>query len=112
MHRLGDGKTDSLAALKADSPGTSIGGALEALAKTERGTPLAGVVLLSDGLDTSSRRVEAVVRDLGTRGIPVYTVPVGIAIPDHVSIRNLIMHDVALTRDKVSVPLQLQSKGY
>jgi uncharacterized membrane protein len=112
MHRLGDGKNDSLAALKADSPGTSIGGALEALAKTERGTPLAGVVLLSDGLDTSSRRVEAVVRDLGTRGIPVYTVPVGIADPDDVSIRNVIMQDVAFTGDKVPVRVQLQSKGY
>ena len=112
MHRLGDGKNDSLAALKADAPGTSIGGALEALAKTERGAPLAGVVLLSDGLDTSSRRAEAVVRDLGTRGIPVYTVPVGIADPDDVSIRNVIMQDVAFTGDKVPVRIQLQSKGY
>ena len=112
MHRLGDGKNDSLAALKADAPGTSIGGALEALAKTERGAPLAGVVLLSDGLDTSSRRAEAVVRDLGTRGIPVYTVAVGIADPDDVSIRNVIMQDVAFTGDKVPVRIQLQSKGY
>ena len=111
--RLGKSEIkESLAALKADSPGTSIGGALEALAKTERGVPLAGVVLLSDGLDTSSRRAEAVVRDLGTRGIPVYTVPVGIADPDDVSIRNVIMQDVAFTGDKVPVRVQLQSKGY
>ena len=112
MHRLGDGKNDSLATLQADSPETSIGGALEALAKTERGAPLAGIVLLSDGLDTSSRRAEAVVRDLGIRGIPVYTVPVGIADPDDVSIRNVIMQDVAFTGDKVPVRVQLQSKGY
>ena len=112
MHRLGDGKNDSLAALQADSPETSIGGALEALAKTERGAPLAGIVLLSDGLDTSSRRAQAVVRDLGIRGIPVYTVPVGIADPDDVSIRNVIMQDVAFTGDKVPVRVQLQSKGY
>ncbi len=112
MHRLGDGDTDSLAALKADAPGTSIGGVLEALARTERGAPLAGVVLLSDGLDMSSRRAEAVARDLGTRGIPVYTVPVGIADPDDVSIRNVIMQNVAFTGDKVPVRVQLQSKGY
>ena len=109
MHRLGDGKKDSLAALKADAPGTSIGGAL---AKTERGASLAGVVLLSDGLDTSSRRAESVARDLGTRGIPVYTVPLGIADPDDVSIRNVLMQDVAFTGDKVPVRVQLQSKGY
>jgi uncharacterized membrane protein len=111
--RLGkSGIKESLAALRPDSPETSIGGALEALAKTERGAPLAGVVLVSDGLDTSSRRAESVVRDLGTRGIPVYTVPVGIADPDDVSIRNVIMQDVAFTGDKVPVRVQLQSKGY
>jgi hypothetical protein len=115
LHRLGDsenGGVDSLAVLQADKPGTSIAGALETLAKTGRGAPLAGIVLLSDGLDTSSGRAEAAVRDLGTRGIPVYTVPVGIADPDDVSIRNIIMQDVAFTGDKVPVRVQLQSKGY
>jgi len=115
LQRLGEGDSgikESLAALQSDSPETSIGGALEALAKTDRGAPLAGVVLVSDGLDTSSRRTESVVRDLGTRGIPVYTVPVGIADPDDVSIRNVIMQDVAFTGDKVPVRVQLQSKGY
>lgn len=113
LQRLGESDIkESLAALQPDSPETSIGGALEALAKTERGAPLAGVVLLSDGLDTSSRRAESVVRDLGTRGIPVYVVPVGIADPDDVSIRNVIMQDVAFTGDKVPVRVQLQSKGY
>lgn len=115
LQRLGDadsGIKKSLAALQSDSPETSIGKALEALAKTERDAPLAGVVLVSDGLDTFSRRTESVVRDLGTRGIPVYTVPVGIADPDDVSIRNVIMQDVAFTGDKVPVRVQLQSKGY
>ena len=115
LQRLGDadsGIKKSLAALQSDSPETSIGKALEALAKTERDAPLAGVVLISDGLDTFSRRTESVVRDLGTRGIPVYTVPVGIADPDDVSIRNVIMQDVAFTGDKVPVRVQLQSKGY
>jgi uncharacterized membrane protein len=113
LQRLGKSELkESLAALRSDSPETSIGGALEALAKTERGAPLAGVVLVSDGLDTSSRRTESVVRDLGTRGIPVYIVPVGIADPDDVSIRNVIMQDVAFTGDKVPVRVQLQSKGY
>ncbi len=108
----GSGGVDSLAALQADQAGTSIARALESVAKTGRGAPMAGLVLLTDGLDTSSRRVEAAVRDLGTRGIPVYTVPVGIADPDDVSIRNLIMQDVAFTGDKVPIRVQLQSKGY
>lgn len=111
LQQLGDGD-ETLAALRADSPETSIGGALESLAKTERGAPLAGVVVLTDGLDTSSRRTESAVRDLGIRGVPVFTVPIGIADPDDVSIRNVTMQDVAFTGDKVPVRVQLQSKGY
>ena len=111
LQQLGDGN-ESLAALRADSPETSIGGALESLAKTERGAPLAGVVVLTDGLDTSSRRAESAVRDLGIRGVRVFTVPIGIADPDDVSIRNVTMQDVAFTGDKVPVRIQLQSKGY
>jgi hypothetical protein len=81
---------------------TSIAHALETVANTDRGTPLAGVILVSDGLDTSSQPIEATVRNLGIQGIPVYTVPIGIADPDDVIIRN----------DKVPVRVQIQSKGY
>lgn len=115
LQRLGtdeQGGIDSLPGLRADQPGTSIAAALETVAKTQRGVPLAGIVLLSDGLDTSSRQVEAAVRDLGTRGIPVYAVPIGIADPDDVSIRGVTMQDVAFTGDKVPIRVQLQSKGY
>jgi len=115
LRQIGDGKhggAASLTALKADAPGTSIASALETVARTERGAPLAGIVVLSDGLDTSSRRVEEVAHYQGVRGIPVYTVPVGIADPDDVSIRNVIMQEVAFTGDKVPVRVQIQSKGY
>jgi hypothetical protein len=115
LRQLGDGKhggAASLTALKVDAPGTSIASALEMVARTERGAPLAGIVVLSDGLDTSSRQVEEAAHDLGVRGIPVYTVPVGIADPDDVSIRNVIMQEVAFTGDKVPVRVQIQSKGY
>ncbi len=115
LRPLGDGKHGggaSLTALKADAPETAITSALETVARSERGTPLAGIVMLTDGLDTSSRRVEEAAHDLGARGIPVYIVPVGIADPDDVSIRNVIMQEVAFTGDKVPVRVQIQSKGY
>jgi len=115
LRRLGhddDGGAGAVTALQATEPGTSITAALETVAQRERGSPLAGIVLLSDGLDTSSRGAEAAVRDLSARGVPVYTVPIGIADPDDVSIRNVIMQDVAFTGDKVPVRVQLQSAGY
>ena len=115
LHMLGaDEKTstNSLAALKADEPGTFIAESLEAAAKANRGAPLAGIVLLSDGLDTSSRQGEAVIADLGRRGIPVFPVPMGVVAPDDVSIRNIMMQEVAFSGDKVPVRVQIQSKGY
>jgi len=115
LHMLGDGGTlaaDSLASLKAVETGTFISESLAAVASADRGAPLAGIVLLSDGLDTSSRGGEATIYDLGTRGIPVYSVPMGIAHPDDVSIRNIIMQEVAFSGDKVPVRVQIRSKGY
>jgi len=115
VRRLGadeESGVEAVAALEADQPGTSIAAALDAVSKLERDSPLAGIVLLSDGLDTSSRQVEDAVRELGARGVPVHTVPVGIADPDDVSIRGVVMQDVAFTGDKVPVRVQLRSKGY
>jgi len=39
-------------------------------------------------------------------------VPIGLADPDDVSIRNIVMQEVAYSGDRVPVRVQLQSKGY
>lgn len=102
----------ALAELKADEPGTAITDALKALSNVDRGAPLSGVVLLSDGLDISSSRADEALNDLGRYGIPVYPVPMGITDPDDVSIRNVIVQEVAFAGDKVPVRVQIRSKGY
>jgi len=104
--------TNALTGLLAEETGTSIADSLEAVASSGRGTPLAGIVLLTDGLDTSSRRAEAALHDLGIQGIPVYPVPMGLSDPDDVSIRNIVMQEVAFSGDKVPVRVQIRSKGY
>jgi hypothetical protein len=112
---ISDGKVmtaEDLAGLEATEPGTSIAASLEAVANSG-GIPPAGIVLLSDGIDNAtSQRSEAVLKDLGARGIPVYTVPFGLPDPDDVSIRNIVMQEVAFSGDRVPVRVHLQSKGY
>jgi len=104
--------SDSLDQLSASVPETSIASALEAVAKTG-GVPPVGIVLFSDGIDSGSAlRTESVLEDLSARGIPVYTVPVGLADPDDVAIRNIVMQEVAYSGDRVPVRVQLESKGY
>lgn len=102
----------ALASLSAEQAGTSLADALETVARTNRSVPLAGIVLLTDGLDTSTRQAEAVVRDLGIQGVEVYPVAVGLTDPDDVSIRNVVMQEVAFSGDKVPIRVQVQSKGY
>lgn len=104
--------TEALAGLKAIEQETSIAASLEAVASSG-GVPPAGIVLLSDGIDNaSSQRSEAILRDLGARGIPVYAVPIGLSDPDDVSIRNVVIQEVAYSGDKVPVRVQIKSKGY
>ena len=91
---------------------TSIIDAIEEVTSAGNNQP-AGVVLLSDGIETlPSSRAESVLRDLGARGIPVFTVPLGLTDPDDVSIKKIVMQDVAYSGDRVPVRVQLHSKGY
>ncbi len=107
-----DESTDGLSALKADDPGTDITDALKAISNVDRGAPLSGIVLLTDGLDTSLNRADGTLNDLGRYGVPVFPVPMGITDPDDVSIRNVIVQEVAFAGDKVPVRIQIRSKGY
>lgn len=107
-----DGSVNSLAALKAVESSTSVTDSLKTLVHSDRGTPLAGIVLLTDGLDTSLRRAEATMSELGDHGVPIYPIPMGIPDPDDVSIRNIIIQEVAFSGDKVPVRVQVKSKGY
>lgn len=103
---------DQATALAANESKTSIANALEAAAKSGNAPP-AAIVLLSDGVETgSSQRSESVLQDLSARGIPVYTVPLGLPNPDDISIQSIVMQEVAYSGDQVPVRVQLQSKGY
>jgi uncharacterized membrane protein len=103
---------EDLAVLEATDPETSIASSLEEVANSG-GIPPAGIVLLSDGIDSAtSQRSEAVLRDLGAREIPVYTVPLGLPDPDDVSINNIVMQEVSFSGDRVPVRVHLQSEGY
>lgn len=114
-HLLSDAgsvSAEDLKALKATESSTSIAASLEAVAKSSITAP-AGIVLLTDGIDnSSSKRTESVLQDLGARGIPVFPVPIGLEQPDDLSIRNIVMQEVAFSGDSVPVQVHLLSKGY
>jgi hypothetical protein len=98
--------------LKANGSSTSIAASLESIAQSGA-TPPAGIILISDGIDNSSeKQKEKVLQDLGARGIPVFPVPIGLQSPDDISIRNVVMQEVAFSGDQVPVQVHLYSKGF
>ena len=103
---------EELTALQATEPATSIASSLEAAVKSGVTAP-AGIVLLTDGIDdATSKRTKSVLQDLGARGIPVFPVPIGLQEPDDISIRTIVMQEVAFSGDSVPVQVHLLSKGY
>ena len=103
---------EAVSSIDANDPETSITTALESIANSG-GHPPSAILLLSDGIDNNtSRRSDSVLRELGTRGIPVHTIPIGLAAPDDVSIRNIVIQEVAYPGDRVPVRVQIQSKGF
>src|SRR5262245_16203119 len=77
--RLSGGGTraDDPATLAFDGSRTRLGEALVGSASELAGTPLSGVVLISDGADNSLSSLNEPLLGLRARGVPVYTVGVG-----------------------------------
>jgi uncharacterized membrane protein len=67
----------SAGALKFDGTATRLGQALDRARDELAGLPLAGLVMVSDGADTSDAAIDETLASLKARSIPVFTVGVG-----------------------------------
>jgi uncharacterized membrane protein len=79
----------SAANLKYGGTATRLGQALERARDELSGLPLAGLVMVSDGADTSDAAIDQTLASLKTRSIPVFTVGVG---------QERFAHDIQVTR--------------
>ena len=108
----GDDPLAWTADLVADGKSSRIGTAVEDAVNRYAGQPVAGVVVLSDfSWVEGSDPLEASAR-LKQRGIPVYCVGVGLPDPPDVQVRRLIAPEVVFAGDKVSLRVQVYSRGY
>jgi uncharacterized membrane protein len=71
------GRLGSAAELKYDGTSTKLGEALERARDELSGLPLAGLVMVTDGADTSDASLDESLASLKARSIPVFTVGVG-----------------------------------
>jgi len=75
--------------LKYDGTSTHVGQALDRARDELAGLPLAGLVMVTDGADTSDAAIDETLASLKARSIPVFTVGVG---------QDRFAHDIQVTR--------------
>ena len=71
------GRVDAASALRYEGTATRVGPALERVRDELAGLPLAGLVVVTDGADTSDAPMDDSLAGLKARSIPVFTVGVG-----------------------------------
>ena len=95
--------------LTADARRSDLSGALTALADRYRGRPLAGVIVVSDGGDTSAEEVGAG----RAMSVPVFTVGVGNpAVPHDREVVNLTAGEPLLSGSSVDLSVSVTSSGF
>ncbi len=119
-------RVGSTAELKYQGTSTRLGQALERARDELSGLPLAGLVMVSDGDDTSDAAIDQTLASLKTRSIPVFTVGLGqerfardvqvtrVETPRSVLKGTALVVDVVLTQTGYggqTVPLSVEDDG-
>jgi hypothetical protein len=91
---------------------TRIGQALRQVIEEERGTPLSGIILISDGSQNAGVSPDSAVELAQEAKVPVYAIGLGSARqPAHVAVSDLAVPARALPGDHYSVTGYLQAQG-
>jgi len=100
-----------LADWKSASAHTALGDALRALLIRQRGQPLAGVFVVTDGANNAGAPPRDVAEMLKREGVPLYLYGVGVASPRDVIVASLLAPEVAFARDEVPVAVRVRSQS-
>jgi hypothetical protein len=108
----GEAAPDTLLAAEPKARATRLGSALQEVVDRSAGQPIAGILVLTDGISNDGLEPLPVAQRLGERNIPVYPVALGQATAPDAAVRRLIAPDVVFHRDKVPIRVQVASGGY
>lgn len=97
--------------IEAKSPSTAIGDAIRETMNRKRGQPLAGIVLVTDGVNNSGSQPLDAAAAARSEGIPVYVYGVGITSPRDIIVQNLFAPDVTFVKDEVPLTVRVRTQG-
>ncbi len=109
-----DRSKEALARLEADGKESRLGTALQQVIDQYRGSSLAGVVMISDGVTTRDRTIGETATDYAAqKGVPLFFIGIG---DDHASrdlrLEDLQCDDTVFKGDRVNFECRLKGKGY
>jgi hypothetical protein len=97
--------------LEASSPSTAIGDAIRDVVNRKRGQPLAGILLVTDGVNNSGSQPRDAAATAQQEHVPLYIYGVGITSPRDIILQNLFAPDVTFVKDEVVVTVRVRGQG-
>jgi hypothetical protein len=97
--------------LEASSPTTAMGDAIRDVLNRKRGQPLAGILLVTDGVNNSGTQPRDAAATAQQERVPLYIYGVGITSPRDVILQNLFAPDVTFVKDEVVVTVRVRGQG-
>ncbi|MEY2411005.1 MAG: hypothetical protein QOF48_3675 [Verrucomicrobiota bacterium] len=97
--------------LGATAPTTAIGDGIREVLNRKRGQPLAGIVLVTDGVNNSGSQPRDAAALARQENVPLFIYGVGITSPRDIIIQNLFAPDVTFVKDEVPVTVRVRAQG-
>ena len=97
--------------MEANAPSTAIGDAIREVMNRKRGQPLAGIVLVTDGVNNSGSQPRDAAAAARAEGVPLYIYGVGITSPRDLIVQNLFAPDVTFVKDEVPLTVRVRGQG-
>jgi hypothetical protein len=106
-------RKDSIDELKAGDGDTAIGGAIGEAIAAYRGSPVAGILLISDGQSTMGPSAVKSAEQAGGDGIPIAVLGVGTATgPLNIDVAEIEASPVAFVRDPMELRVIVETTGH
>ena len=97
--------------LEGTAPSTAIGDGIREVVNRKRGQPLAGIVLVTDGVNNSGSQPRDAAAAARAEGVPLYIYGVGITSPRDIIVQNLFAPDVTFVKDEVPLTVRVRGQG-
>ena len=105
-----DGPTWLLDYQPADNS-TAIGDAIRTVLARERGQPVAGIFLATDGGNNAGSPPEEAAQAASGDSVPIYAYGVGITSPRDIIVSHVSAPEIAFANDEVAVTVQVRGQG-